>query len=217
MKRDHEVLCARTAKLALAAGAWAVLFLVALPVAAEEEKTEPAERAAAGGHEMVKPLPPVEAWIAQTRVVPLEPLPLPEEPAPEPSLEIAVIEERIRDWAAAWSRQRIGDYLSFYSSDFRPTDGSTRQEWARSRNHRLSAPAFIEVELESLKVRMVDGDQAWVEFVQTYRSNSYEDVVTKMLELGREKDVWKIVAETVISTGPATAGETRLASAASPI
>ena len=150
----------------------------------------------------MEPFPP-----AQARIVPLELLSLPEEPLePEPFVsesQVAAVEARLRDWALAWSEQRVEDYLAFYNSSFRPAGGKSRSQWARSRRQALLAPTFIRVDLSSLRVRVLDADRAGVELVQAYRSNTHHDVLTKMLELAREGDGWKIVAETVISTGAA--------------
>lgn len=212
----------RRARRILAA-VWTVLWMAAPAVAADEQKPEPstaeadAEEPAKGVSESalilaVMPLLSEGARNSQARVVPLEPLPLLEVAAPvleNPVSEsqVAVIETLVLDWATAWSRQRIGDYLTFYSSGFLPASGLTRQQWARARNQRLSAPAFIRVELDSLEVRVLDGHRARVQFVQAYTSNSYHDVVTKMLELANEEDGWKIVEEAVIPAESATMAE----------
>ena len=71
----------------------------------------------------------------------------------------------------------------------------------------MSAPAFIQVTLSSVQVRVLDADKASVEFVQAYTSDSYNDVVTKLLGLIREGDGWRIQAETVLARETVLASE----------
>ncbi|MCP3961653.1 MAG: hypothetical protein GY719_27750 [bacterium] len=127
------------------------------------------------------------------RIVPLEPL------RPAPEIAAAVVEATVRDWALAWSEQRVEDYLSFYGDGFQPSGRSSRSQWENLRAKRVSAPAFIRVTLGSLKSSVTSPDRAWVEFVQSYDSSSYRDVVVKLLDLARDGEDWKIVAETALS------------------
>ena len=143
------------------------------------------------------------------RVVPMEPLPLPAE-APQPAVPLepllpapdatGTVEAMVRDWALAWSEQRVDDYLSFYGREFQPSGGASLSQWFETRRRRVSAPSFIRVTLDSMK-SSVGPKRAWVEFVQSYESSSYRDVVVKLLDLSREGEDWKIMAETVLSEG----------------
>lgn len=119
----------------------------------------------------------------------LEPAPLVSSP---PTSE--QVEEAVRRWAAAWSRQDVGGYLSAYSLDFRPNNGVSRAQWASHRSDRVSAPSSIEVALEDLEVS-VDGDRATAIFRQTYSSDTMSDQVVKTLTLASEGDDWKILTE----------------------
>ncbi len=135
------------------------------------------------------------------RIVPLEPLPpVLDSGFGSESADVAV-EALIRDWAVAWSEQRIEDYLSFYGGSFRPPRNMSRPRWESWREERLSAPAFIRVTLDSVEVRIEGVNRALVEFRQAYTSEAYNDVVTKRLELSRERGRWKITAETVVQRG----------------
>ena len=143
----------------------------------------------------------IASLIAEPVVGPeLPPLPDATVAVPAESASRAAIEALVHDWAAAWSEQRLADYLSFYAGDFRPPDGMSRRQWSKRRGERLSAPAFIQVTLSSVQVRVLDADKASAQFVQAYTSDSYNDIVTKLLGLIREGDGWRIQAETVLAS-----------------
>ncbi len=140
------------------------------------------------------PLPPL---------VEPEPEPRVEEVAEEPAIELpdAVslvgmdeVVATVRAWAKAWSEQRVDNYLSFYSFDFVPPDGASREVWAAQRRARLEAPRSIEVTLDQISP-MVVGDRATVSFVQSYDADSFDDVVEKTLVLERTDGLWRIVEE----------------------
>ncbi len=101
----------------------------------------------------------------------------------------------IAAWAAAWSGQRVEDYLAFYAADFRPPDGLDRPAWEAQRRGRLTRPRSIEVEVGNLEVRIDGPERAVARFSQSYRSDLFADRVTKVLELGRRDGLWKIVSE----------------------
>ncbi|RMH21980.1 MAG: hypothetical protein D6696_04545 [Acidobacteria bacterium] len=118
------------------------------------------------------------------------------EPLPEPPS--TGLTARVRAWAAAWSAQRVDDYLSFYARDFRPPGGLTRTAWEEQRRQRLRRPRFIDVVLDDLQASIVGIDRAEATFVQRYRSDAYQDVTRKRLRLIWEDDDWRILAEEVL-------------------
>lgn len=160
-----------------------------------------------------------------SRVVPLEPLPQGLEPLaegsrgstePEPSataarvseaalivglspLDSVRVEAAVRDWAQAWSDQRVEDYLEFYARDFEPPRDLSREQWRRQRRDRVSRPLFVSVTVDSLAIGTDGADSAWAEFVQSYRASSYSDTVVKRLDWVREDEGWKIAKESVVS------------------
>ncbi len=129
----------------------------------------------------------------------LEELGRPGEEAPTPVSPSASQEEQVeaavRAWADAWSGQRVADYLGSYSTAFDPPRGLDRSAWEAQRRTRLSRPQFIELRLEVVRVELTGPETARATFRQTYRSDTYADVVTKTLEVRREVDGWKIVGE----------------------
>lgn len=101
----------------------------------------------------------------------------------------------VGSWAAAWSSQDPAEYLDHYSPDFRPSGGSSRQAWAAERRQRLTAPRFIQVSIENLQVRLLDEDRAEAQFLQRYRSDTYQDAVRKALDFVYKDGRWRIVEE----------------------
>lgn len=133
-----------------------------------------------------------EAEVAEQAAV-AEPSPAIPLPQSEPA-----IEQTVRDWARAWAAQDVGRYLSFYAGDFRPDDGLTRQGWEQQRQVRLRRPEWIRLELEKLRVAEQSAQQAVVEFIQKYRSDTYGDVTRKQLILSRENNGWRISRENTL-------------------
>ena len=103
----------------------------------------------------------------------------------------------IDEWARAWSEQRVDDYLAAYSSRYEPPGGLDPQEWERQRRTRVRAPDWIDVTLAFVELEASGGDRSRVRFVQIYASDSYRDVVRKVVDLERDNGAWKILRETV--------------------
>ncbi len=110
---------------------------------------------------------------------------------PESEMDVAV-RAVVLEWAAAWSDQRVDNYLAFYATSFRPPNGLRRDDWEILRRQRILGPAFIKVSLEQLEVVSVASRAAAATFVQTYRSDTYQDRVSKLLDFVREDGAWKI-------------------------
>jgi len=103
----------------------------------------------------------------------------------------------LHSWAAAWSSQDVGTYLSFYDAGFKPVSG-TSSEWRKLRYQRLKKPAYIKVKLSEVKVEENTGRTAEVIIRQIYESDTFTDVTRKRIKLNKRSDGWKILSETVI-------------------
>ncbi|MEW6429721.1 MAG: hypothetical protein AB1568_17000 [Thermodesulfobacteriota bacterium] len=101
----------------------------------------------------------------------------------------------VEDWARAWSEQKVEEYLSCYAADFQPADATSRVAWKNLRRSRVSSPKRIRVTLTDIEIEMVDSTTGRVRFVQSYRSDTYQDRMVKHLELKKEEGGWKIVRE----------------------
>lgn len=104
----------------------------------------------------------------------------------------------LEGWKDSWEAQDIGGYLAAYSATFLPAKGLDRASWEKKRRRSLSRPSFIEIHLEDPVVEMLTPNQLLATFKQSYRSNSYQDVVIKTLTMEKEADGWKITRERVV-------------------
>ncbi len=135
---------------------------------------------------------------AETRLVPLTEPTIVDEPAALQQAASQVIpppEEVVKNWARAWSRQEVDAYLAFYASDFKPTGGLSRDAWEKQRDQRITKPRWIQIELGPFITELEGDSAARVTFDQSYRSNSYRDVVRKTLVMVREADGWRVLEE----------------------
>lgn len=106
----------------------------------------------------------------------------------------ATIEPLVKSWAAAWSAKNVKAYTAFYSSQFKPEQG-TLQDWMTNRDKRINKPGAISVEVDNLTVRNLSPDTIEASFVQHYRSSGYSDSMNKTLKYQLESGQWKIVRE----------------------
>jgi murein L,D-transpeptidase YafK len=113
----------------------------------------------------------------------------------EQRITISQVKQTVLDWAAAWSRQDVDAYLSYYASDFSSDDGRTPAQWREYRRDRISSPGNIEVVISDLVVDMLGSDHAQATFTQIYRSPSYGDRVKKTLLMKLEQNNWRITQE----------------------
>ncbi len=100
-----------------------------------------------------------------------------------------------RQWAQAWSNKDIEGYLSHYHPKFKPSRGLSRTAWVQQRKQRIAKPRFIEIEVLDPEITAISEDEARIEFLQTYRSNTYSDESRKYLRMKRDGEGWKIVRE----------------------
>lgn len=102
--------------------------------------------------------------------------------------------QTVRDWADAWSAQDPDRYLAYYADSYSPEGGVSRSAWASTRRQRLTEPRFIQVEVDSLEFQR-EQDRAVVTFRQSYRSDTFRDVVEKRLSLIAVDGDWRIASE----------------------
>lgn len=107
----------------------------------------------------------------------------------------STIANLVLDWAQAWSAQQVSDYLAYYSADFSPENGNSREQWNQLRNRRLLEPSSIQVLINNIHIDRSIDQRLRVTFIQDYQSDRYQSQVTKALELVEEPDGWKIIAE----------------------
>jgi tetratricopeptide (TPR) repeat protein len=104
-------------------------------------------------------------------------------------------------WAQAWMQSDVEQYLQLYAANFNPDGKTSHEEWLNQRRYRLRNSKEVQVSYNQLAVFVnADKKSAIVEFVQLYRSGSYQDKVRKQLLWSYEADNWRIAKETVIET-----------------
>ncbi len=108
----------------------------------------------------------------------------------------------VKEWAHAWSEQRVDDYLSTYSSQFEPEGKMSRQEWEDLRRTRILRASAIEVQVLLAEESELGPGERQISFVQAYLSSSYQDRVRKVLRLVWKDEAWKISEESVVRALP---------------
>lgn len=110
------------------------------------------------------------------------------------------IRQGLLSWSSAWSQADTDNYLSAYSTRFQPSDQrKDYTQWRNIRRARLKSSSSTQVELENIKVYLdTDNSQALTEFIQHYKSASYQDKVLKQMHLALENGQWLILSERVI-------------------
>jgi len=110
--------------------------------------------------------------------------------------------EAVQQWAAAWSSRDVDAYLAAYAPEISPDPILARAAWVQQRRDRLGRPAFIDVQVDELRVRRMDADRVTVTFEQRYRSDTYQDRVRKELSLRYGRGGWKITSERTLEKLP---------------
>lgn len=100
----------------------------------------------------------------------------------------------IRNWAAAWAAKDAESYLSYYAADFETPDRLARNAWENQRRQRISAPSFINVDVQISKIT-VAGNEATAIFRQKYKSDKLASDNTKTVKLVKSGDRWMIRSE----------------------
>ncbi len=110
---------------------------------------------------------------------------------------LRAVEQRLKQWAKAWSDGDVERYLSFYSPKYAPA-GMRREKWIKQRKQRINRQRQINVELDIREVFM-DGmdNMATTVFVQSYQSRNYRDRVLKKLVWRHFQGQWLIISEQI--------------------
>lgn len=113
----------------------------------------------------------------------------------QPTAVESEISARITAWGAAWASRDVKGYLAFYSADFKPEGGSSRETWARQREQRINKANGIRIEIQNLLVRSNSPDTALAEFRQVYSTDTFDDKSERTLEWRKDNGQWQIVRE----------------------
>jgi adhesin transport system outer membrane protein len=86
---------------------------------------------------------------------------------------VADVSARVSDWAEAWRKKDIENYLKFYAAQFVPESPSDRAEWEKQRRERLSTNGKIGLKVDDLVVTC-DGNKANAKFKQDYSLTTFK-------------------------------------------
>ena len=101
----------------------------------------------------------------------------------------------LESWKNAWQAADIPKYFAAYSSTFTPPDNMDLATWKEKRTASLTRPKFIHVTLKDPIIELVTDSHLLITFTQTFQSDTYQDVVIKILTMVKEKGGWKISDE----------------------
>jgi hypothetical protein len=98
------------------------------------------------------------------------------------------------DWAKAWANKDMPNYFSHYVSDYK---GGLRlpSDWKQQRTALITTKKTIALELEEIKISLINPNRATVVFKQNYKSDNYSNVAKKTLILTKRNDRWLIERE----------------------
>jgi len=111
-----------------------------------------------------------------------------------------LIKQQLLEWSRAWSQGDFENYIQTYSESFQPSDQrKSYAEWKNIRRARLKFTKSVNIEIDQLRVFVEpEGEYALVEFLQDYRSESYNDKVLKQMYMHKQPDKWLILSERTI-------------------
>ncbi|MSP86817.1 MAG: tetratricopeptide repeat protein [Methylotenera sp.] len=123
-----------------------------------------------------------------------------DDPTTKASVDVAKSSEdsltsAVNNWAQAWSSKNLDQYFASYGANFQPTKGESRKQWEQQRKERITKPSKISVNLSSLNINTIDGNNAKVRFKQAYRADGKPIYTTKTLVMKKEGDNWYIQQE----------------------
>jgi len=108
--------------------------------------------------------------------------------------EFEPIAKNIRGWASAWSNKNAKEYLSYYSSNFKPEGGISYSEWSLQRVQRVTKPGSISVQVKIINISGSE-KKAIAKIFQNYTSSNLKVDVVKYLDFTNEQGKWLITRE----------------------
>ncbi len=119
---------------------------------------------------------------ATAQLTPQNPVAVPAPPTSAAAVA-SVAESVVTSWITAWQSQDVATYLAFYHQDFVPPNGASRADWENNRSRTITSQSSISIDMEDFRVITNSGNQTTVQFMLTYRGDSYADRTLKELML----------------------------------
>lgn len=133
---------------------------------------------------------------ARARKMAPAPKPAPVEPVAEatkPVADVPKVEQRLRDWVAAWESKNIANYMTFYAKEFSPSKTSWTK-WTSERRRLVGKKGPINITIENVKA-YAQGNFVVTSFLQKYNSDDFKDVTQKTLTWRLVNGQWIIFKE----------------------
>lgn len=101
-------------------------------------------------------------------------------------------------WIRAWENQNLESYYSFYAKDFKGRQEG-HLDWKIARQVTIKKLTHISIDLKNIQiVQNQDEEIVKTNFIQTFKSDQYSDVVKKELVWGKYGIEWRIIKETAL-------------------
>ncbi len=97
---------------------------------------------------------------------------------PVAACSVTDVSARVNDWAEAWRKKDIDNYLKFYSNQFVPESPLDRTTWEAQRRARFSTNEKVGLKVDNLVVTC-EGNKASAKFKQDYNLTTYKIKKTK--------------------------------------
>jgi adhesin transport system outer membrane protein len=111
----------------------------------------------------------------------------------KPVADVPKVEQRLRDWVAAWMSKDISRYMTFYAKEFSPSKTSWTK-WTAERSRLVGKKGPINIEIDNVKA-YAQGSFVVTSFLQKYNSNDFKDVSQKTLTWRLVNGQWIIFKE----------------------
>lgn len=103
--------------------------------------------------------------------------------------------ETLQSWVDAWSSLEADQYLSHYSNEFIPEDGSDLGNWVKMRTAALEQAEFIRISLQEINIELVTPSFVVASFIEQYESNLTRSDQHKQLSFRKSEGKWLITDE----------------------
>ncbi|WP_341907734.1 TolC family outer membrane protein [Polaromonas sp. YR568] len=103
--------------------------------------------------------------------------------------------EALEAWRSAWVQRDVERYLAVYAPDKAPSGSGDRKVWEENRRALISRASQVWIDVSGVEVTQNEPTRATTVFKQSYRSATYQDVVSKTLRWELVDGRWLIVRE----------------------
>ena len=118
----------------------------------------------------------------------------PANPGPDAVSAQAAI-KALQEWASAWEKKDMENYLGAYAEDFQPPDGKTLAQWRQDRKNRILPKNRIKVQLSQIEAKQLTPTTVRLKFYQKYRSDQLEASSHKTVDMKLSNQRWLITRE----------------------